>query len=38
MAYMILMLPLGIVYFTVAVTGLALGFGLIASPFWDWIE
>jgi hypothetical protein len=36
MAYMILMLPLGIVYFTVAVTGLAVGFGLIGAPFWDW--
>ena len=38
MAYMILMLPLGIAYFTIAVTGLALGFGLIASPFGDWIS
>jgi hypothetical protein len=36
MAYMILMLPLGIVYFTVAVAGLAAGFGLIASPFTHW--
>ena len=36
MAYMILMLPLGIVYFTVAVTGLAAGVGLIASPFTHW--
>jgi hypothetical protein len=36
MAYMILMLPLGIVYFTVAVTGLAAGFGLIVSPFTYW--
>ena len=32
MAYMVLMLPLGIVYFTVAVTGLATGLGLLASP------
>ena len=29
MAYMILMLPLGIIYFTIAVTGLALSLGLI---------
>jgi hypothetical protein len=36
MAYMILMLPLGIVYFTIAVTGLAVGFGLIGTPFGDW--
>jgi hypothetical protein len=36
MAYMILLLPLGIAYFTIAVTGLALGFGLIASPFGAW--
>lgn len=31
--YLVLMLPLGVVYFTVAVTGLAVGFGLIALPF-----
>jgi len=36
MAYMILMLPLGIIYFTVAVTGLAVGFGLIGTPFGHW--
>lgn len=36
MAYMILMLPLGIVYFTVAVAGLAVGFGLIGTPFGSW--
>ena len=36
MAYMILMLPLGIVYFTVAVTGLAVGLWLIASVGWGW--
>jgi hypothetical protein len=36
MAYMILMLPLGIVYFTVTVTGLAAGIGLIASIVWGW--
>jgi Putative sensor len=34
MAYMILMLPLGIAYFTIAVTGLATGFGLLGSPIW----
>jgi uncharacterized membrane protein len=33
MVYLVLMLPLGIVYFTLAVTGLALGLGLIALPF-----
>jgi hypothetical protein len=38
MAYMILMLPLGIAYFTIAVTGLATGFGLIASPFGHWAQ
>jgi len=37
MAYLILMLPLGTVYFTVAVTGLAAGFGLIVSPLANWI-
>ena len=36
MAYMILMLPLGIAYFTIAVTGLAVGFGLIGTPFGHW--
>jgi hypothetical protein len=36
MAYMVLMLPLGIVYFTVAVTGLATAVGLITSPLWAW--
>lgn len=36
-AYMLLMLPLGIVYFTIAITGLALGLGLIFSPFWAWL-
>lgn len=36
MAYMIMMLPLGIAYFTIAVTGLALGVGLIGSPFGSW--
>jgi hypothetical protein len=33
MIYLVLMLPAGIVYFTFAVTGLALGIGLIALPF-----
>ncbi len=33
MVYLVLMLPIGIVYFTFAVTGLALGIGLIALPF-----
>jgi len=32
LAYLVLMLPLGIIYFTVAVTGIALGCGLIAGP------
>lgn len=36
MAYMILMLPLGIVYFTIVVTGLAVGLALIAAPVWGW--
>jgi hypothetical protein len=36
MAYMILMLPLGIAYFTIAVTGLAAGVGLIVSPLGVW--
>jgi uncharacterized membrane protein len=31
MLYMLLMLPLGVIYFTVAVTGLSLSLGLIAS-------
>lgn len=37
MAYMILMLPLGIVYFTIAVTGIAVGLSLITAPAWAWI-
>jgi hypothetical protein len=40
MAYMIAMLPAGILYFTVAITGLSAGFGLLAAPGWgrfgDW--
>jgi uncharacterized membrane protein len=31
--YLVLMLPLGIVYFTVAVTGLSVGLGLVSAPF-----
>lgn len=37
MAYMVLMLPLGTIYFTIAIGGLALGAGLVTSPFWAWI-
>ena len=33
MLYMLLQLPLGIVYFTVSVTGLATGLGMIGLPF-----
>jgi hypothetical protein len=33
LAYFLLMLPLGVVYFTVAVTGLAVGICLLAVPF-----
>lgn len=33
---MIAMLPLGIAYFTVAVTGLSVGLWLIASVGWGW--
>ena len=32
LAYLLLMLPLGIIYFTVAVSGLAIGVGCIAAP------
>ena len=38
MAYMILMLPLGILYFTIAVTGISAGFGLMGAPFVYWIR
>ena len=31
--YLLLMLPLGVVYFTVVLTGLVVSFGLIAAPF-----
>jgi Putative sensor len=36
MAYMLLMLPIGIVYFTIAVTGLAVGLSLATTPIWGW--
>lgn len=36
MAYMILMLPLGITYFTIVVTGLAVGLAFITAPVWGW--
>ena len=36
MLYFLLMLPLGIIYFTVAVTGLAVSIGLIVAPFIEW--
>lgn len=38
LAYMLLMLPLGIVYFTAAVTGLALSGGLVFGGLWDLIN
>lgn len=38
MLYFLLMLPLGVVYFTVAVTGLSLAAGLIAAPFLSLID
>ncbi len=34
--YFLLMLPLGIVYFTIAVTGMTTALALIASPLADW--
>jgi len=40
LAYFILMLPLGILYFTIAVTGVSTGLGLAAAPFIalaDWL-
>jgi hypothetical protein len=36
MAYMVLMLPLGTIYFTIAVTGIVTGLVLITSPAWGW--
>ncbi len=38
MVYMVLMLPLGIAYFTVAVTGLSVGGWLVASVVWGWFR
>jgi hypothetical protein len=35
MFYMLLQLPLGILYFTIAVAGLSLGFGLIGGPIFQ---
>jgi Putative sensor len=40
LAYLLLMLPLGIIYFTIAVVGICLGVALIATPFAlfaDWL-
>lgn len=36
MAYMLLMLPLGIIYFTIAVTGLSVSLSLVTAPIWGW--
>lgn len=36
MAYMLLMLPLGITYFTIAVTGLSVSLCLVTAPIWVW--
>jgi uncharacterized membrane protein len=33
LAYLLLMLPLGVIYFTLAVVGISLGGGLVAAPF-----
>ncbi len=38
MAYMLLMLPLGIAYFTIVVTGLAVGLGMVFSPIGIWLD
>jgi hypothetical protein len=38
MFYMLLQLPLGIIYFTIAVSGLALGLGLIFGPIVDVLD
>ncbi len=37
MLYFVLMLPLGIVYFSVTVTGLAVSLGLVLAPFASWV-
>jgi hypothetical protein len=36
--YMVLMLPLGVIYFTVAVTGLSVGLSLATAPIWGWFQ
>jgi hypothetical protein len=36
MLYMVLMLPLGIAYFTIAVVGLTVSLSMISSPVWVW--
>ncbi|HEU4626168.1 MAG TPA: sensor domain-containing protein [Steroidobacteraceae bacterium] len=36
--YLLLMLPLGIVYFTVAVTGLSIGLAMIAAPIFRFLD
>jgi uncharacterized membrane protein len=33
LAYLLLMLPLGLIYFTIALVGISLGGGLVAAPF-----
>jgi uncharacterized membrane protein len=41
LAYFVLMLPLGVLYFTIAVTGVCTGLGLAAAPFLalaDWVS
>ena len=38
MLYFLLMLPLGVVYFTLAVTALALSVGLMVAPFVEWLS
>ena len=41
LAYFLLMLPLGILYFTLAVTGFSVGLSLTAAPFirlWAWLS
>ena len=36
--YMVLMLPLGIAYFTIAVTGISVGVSLVTAPIWGWFQ
>ena len=38
MVYMLLMLPLGVAYFTIAVTGLSVGVSLATAPIWGWFQ